>query len=113
VGQVSRALHGDDILTPLLTEVANDLSTSVLSPCLLVVHDPCRGGEHHEAERPGRKKLVDPVLDLAKRHVESWRDDTALVDAAVELHDDLAGSVVVDLLEFPNVACRWRRSAKR
>ena len=32
------------------------------------------------------------------------RDDTGLVDAAVELDDDLAVAVVVDLLELANVA---------
>ena len=31
-------------------------------------------------------------------------DDTGLVEAAVELHDDLAGSVVVDDLELADVA---------
>ena len=31
-------------------------------------------------------------------------DDTGLVQAAVELDNDLAGSVVIDLLEFTNVA---------
>lgn len=37
--------------------------------------------------------------------VVSGRDDTALVDATVELDNDLAGSVVVNLLELANVAC--------
>ena len=31
-------------------------------------------------------------------------DDTGLVQAAVELDNDLAGAVVIDLLEFTNVA---------
>jgi len=38
--------------------------------------------------------------DARQRDVEARADDAALVDAAVELDDDLAGAVVVDLLEL-------------
>jgi len=35
--------------------------------------------------------------------VVSWGDDTSLVEPAVQLNDNLAGSVVIDLLELANV----------
>ena len=47
------------------------------------------------AERTSREQQVDPVLNLSELDVEAGRDDTALVDATVELDDDLARAVVV------------------
>jgi hypothetical protein len=85
----------------LLTE---DLSGNVLATSLLVVHDTSRGGQDDVTERTGGEQQVDPVFNLRQLNVESGRDDSGLVDATVELDDDLAGSVVVDLLELLNVA---------
>ena len=56
------------------------------------------------AEGTGGEEQVDPVLDLADLDVEAGGDDAGLVEAAVELHDDLAGAVVVDDLELADVA---------
>ena len=50
------------------------------------------------------QQLDDPLLQVSKLDVVSWRDDSGLVESAVELDDDLAGSVVVDFLELANVA---------
>lgn len=87
-----------------LVEEAKDLAGDVLPASLLVVHDTGGGGEHDVAERTSREELADPLLDLAERDVEARGDDTALVEAAVELDDDLAGAVVIDLLELADVA---------
>lgn len=76
----------------------------MLATGLLVVHDTSRGGQDDVTERTGREQQVDPVFNLRQLNVESGRDDSGLVDATVELDDDLAGSVVVDLLELLNVA---------
>lgn len=76
----------------------------MLAAGLLLVHDAGRGGEDDEAELTGGEKLDNPLLKLAEADVVAGRDDTALVEAAVELDDDLAGAVVVDLLELANVA---------
>lgn len=40
-----------------------------------------------------------------KERMHDARDDAALVDATVELDNDLARAVVVDLLELLDVAC--------
>lgn len=87
-----------------LVEEAEDLAGNVLATGLLVVHDTGRGGEHDVTERTGGQELLNPVLDLAELNVEAGRDDTALVDTAVELDDNLARTVVVDLLELADVA---------
>ena len=87
-----------------LVEEAEDLAGNVLATGLLVVHDTGRGGQHNETERTGGQELLHPVLDLAELHVEVGRDNTTLVDAAVELNDHLAGAVVIDLLELADVA---------
>lgn len=41
------------------------------------------------------------------------RDDSALVDASVELDDNLVRAVVVNLLELLDVACPTRQSARK
>ena len=87
-----------------LVEEANDLARNVLASGLLVVHDAGRGGEDDIAELTGREQLDNPLLELGEADVVAGGDDTGLVEAAVELDDDLAGAVVIDLLELANVA---------
>jgi hypothetical protein len=87
-----------------LVEEANDLARNVLASGLLVVHDTGRGGEDDIAELTGREQLDNPLLELGEADVVAGRDDTSLVEAAVELDNDLAGSVVIDLFELSNVS---------
>lgn len=89
-----------------LVEEADDLAGNVLSSGLLVVHDTSRGGEDDIAELTGRQQLDDPLLEVGQADVVAGRDDTSLVETAVQLDDNLAGAVVIDLLELANVACR-------
>lgn len=87
-----------------LVEETEDLAGNVLPPGLLVVHDASRGGEDNVTELTGRKELDDPLLEVTELDVVAGGDDTGLVDAAVELDDNLAVAVVVNLLELANVA---------
>jgi len=87
-----------------LVEETDDLSCNVLASCLLVVHDTSRGCENNVSELTGRKELDNPLLEIGEADVVSGGDDTSLVEAAVQLDDNLARSVVVNLLEFTNVA---------
>ena len=50
------------------------------------------GGTYEDdlAEGTGGEEQVDPVLDLADLDVEAGGDDARLVQAAVELNDNLA-----------------------
>jgi len=43
-------------------------------------------------------------VHLVESNIESWGDDSALIESAVELDDDLASSVIIDNFEFTNVA---------
>jgi nitrogen regulatory protein PII len=87
-----------------LVEETKNLASNVLPPGLLVVHDTGRGGKDNVTELTRGQQLDNPLLHVAELDVVAGRDDTGLVDAAVELDDDLAVAVVVDLLEFANVA---------
>lgn len=91
-----------------LVEEADDLASDVLSAGLLVVHDASGGGEDDVAELTGRQQLDNPLLEVLEADVVAGGDDTSLVEAAVELDDNLAGAVVIDLLELANVA--WKES---
>lgn len=117
------------ICTPhenILVEETENLASNVLPPGLLVVHDTGGGGEDDETELTRGKELDDPLLDVTELDVVTGRDDTGLVDlrtmlddarstmrssggtyAAVELDNNLAVAVVIDLLELANVA--WKR----
>jgi hypothetical protein len=92
---------------PSLVEEADDLARDVLPTGLLVVHDASRGGEDDVAELTGGQELDNPLLEVGETDVVAGVDDTRLVEATVELHNDLAGAVVIDLLELANVA--WKR----
>ena len=61
--------------------------------------------QNDQTELTSREEQVDPVLDLVNGDVVAGRDDTGLVQAAVELNNDLARTVVVDNLELADVAC--------
>jgi hypothetical protein len=109
-------------IKPRLVEETNDLARHVLPTGLLVVHDASRRGQDDIAELTGREQLDDPLLELGKADVVPGGDDTALVQAippsallkfptvknlnipAVELNNNLAGPVVVDLGEFTDEA---------
>lgn len=82
----------------------------MLPPCLLVVHDTRRGGKDDVTELTRGQQLDDPLLHVAELDVVAGRDDAGLVDAAVELDDDLAVAVVINLLELADVACKKRIS---
>ena len=74
-----------------------------------MVEDAGGGGHNDDAEPTGGEQQVDPGLDLVNTDVVPRGDDAGLVETAVELHDDLAGAVVVNDLELADVA--WERSS--
>lgn len=94
----------------------------MLATSLLVIHDTSRGGQDDVAELTRRKELGSPLLEVTELNGVAGIDDTALVETgelsvcsnqtlpternvpAVQLDDNLAGTVVIDLLEFANVA---------
>ena len=69
-----------------------------------MIHNPSTGGKDNIAELTRWQQLNDPLLEVTKRNIIAGRDDTSLVETAVELYDDLAVAVIIDLFEFANVA---------
>lgn len=69
-----------------------------------MIHDSECGGEHDVSESTRGKDVLHPLLHLVLANVEAGREDSALVDAADQLNDDLARSVVVDDLELSDVS---------
>lgn len=93
----------------------------MLATSLLVVHDTGGGSQDDETELTRGEQLDNPLLEVTELNVVTGVDDTGLVQAvnsseiaqwqnpcrnlpAVKLDDDLAGAVVVNLLELANVA---------
>lgn len=91
-------------ITTNLVEESENLSGNVSSSGLLVVHDTSRGGEDNVSKLSRGQQVLDPLLDIVNLDVESRRNDSALVEPAVELDHNLAGSVVVHVLKLANVA---------
>jgi len=87
-----------------LIEETKDLATGLLSAGLLVGHDTESGGHHDVAKASGGKDVLHPLLDAADGYVECGGDHTALIQSADQGNNDLAGAVVIEHLEFTNVA---------
>ena len=90
-------------ITRLSVEESEDLTTDMVLSGLNVVHDTLVGGKDDIAELSGWQNLVNELLEILKLEVESWGDDTALVESSVELDNDLSGSGVIDNLELVDV----------
>jgi len=86
-----------------LVEETKNLSCHVLASSLLVVHNTSGGGKDNVTELTSWQELDNPLLEIADADVVAGRDDTAFVETAVQLDDNLARSVVVNFLEFTNV----------
>lgn len=86
-----------------LVEETEDLSSNVSLSGLLVVHDSGRGGQDDVTKLSRRQQVLDPLLHVVNLDVESGRNDTALVESAVELDNNLARSVVIDVGELVDV----------
>ena len=76
----------------------------MLATSFLVVHDTSGGGQNEVTELTRGEELGGPGLEVTELNRVAGVDDTTLVQAAVELDDDLARAVVVNLLEFTDVA---------
>lgn len=72
-----------------------------------MVHDTGGGGKDDVTKLTSWEKLDNPLLEIGETDVVSWGDDTGLVETTVELDNDLAGTVVIDLLELSDVA--WEK----
>lgn len=65
--------------------------------------DTLGGGQDEVSELSGGKDVAGPLLILINQDVVVGRDDSTLVDAADQLHNDLLAPVVIDDLKLTNV----------
>ena len=85
-------------------EETKDLSSNMLGTSLVVIHDTLVGGKDEDTELTGGEGGGQEVLELPGGQVEAGWDDTTLVEATVEVDNNLATSSVVDHLELVDVA---------
>ena len=93
-----------------LIKETDDLSCNVFPPCLLVVHNASACRQNHVAKLSAWQQLHYPLLEIFELNIVSRRDHTGLVEAAIELDNNLAVAVVVNLFEFADVA--WESSCQ-
>ena len=91
-------------------EETENLSSDMLLSGLEVVDNTLVGGEDDETELSGWENLWDKLLEVLELEVESWGDDTALVQSSVKVNDDLAGSGIVNNLELVDVTMLLHKS---
>jgi len=87
-----------------LIKESDDLSSNVLPPGLLVIHDASRGGQNDVTKLTRRQEPNHPFLKVGDLDRVTRRDTSGFVDTTVKLDDDLARTVVVNLLELADVA---------
>ena len=85
-------------------EEAEDLATNMLGTGLVVVHDALVRGQDNDAELTRREHRGREVLEVLELQVEAGRDDTALVEAAVQVDNDLAIAGVINDLKLVDIA---------
>lgn len=90
-------------LSIYLVDESQNLAGNVLLSRLLVVHNARRGSQNNVTELTGGQQIVRPSLDVANLNVKSRRNDTTLVQSTVQLNDNLARSVVINVLKLANV----------
>ena len=76
----------------------------MLGSGLVVVHDTQVSGEDNNTELSGWQHRVGEVLEVLQLEIETWRDDTALVESSVEVDNDLAATGIINDLELVDVA---------
>ena len=76
----------------------------MLGTGLVVVHNSQVSGEDDDTELTGWEDGVDKVLEVLQLEVESWRDDTTLVESSVEVDNDLASTGIINNFELVDVS---------
>jgi len=90
--------------TKHLIIVTDDFAPSFSSNGFVVGHDTVRGGHDELSELTGREQTDDPLLDITDAAVKARGDNTALVEATVQVNDDLATTGIVNDGELVDVA---------
>ena len=110
--------------TTVSEEKAQDFASNMLSLCFFMVHDTSRSCHYNITTRKskqfntikntkinkllpklsGRKQIIGPLLNVSNGDIKSWGNDTTLVQASSKVNDNFSCAMVIDDLEFTNVA---------
>ena len=110
--------------TTVSEEKAQDFASDMLSLCFFMVHDTSRGCHYNITKRKPiqfstiakikinrllpklswRKQIIGPLLNVSNGNIKSWGNDTTLVQPSSKVNDNLSCAMVIDDLEFTNVA---------
>lgn len=93
-------MHKDELL---LVKVTQDLATSVLATGFLMVHNASRGSQDDKAKLTRGEQVFNPVFHLWNLDVKAGRDNTTLVEATVQVDDNLSRTVVINDFKFINI----------
>ena len=93
------------LIRPPLVEESQYFSSRLFASGFFMGHDPVGGTDENVTKLTGRKKIDNPLLNLIDLDIETGTDNTTFIDASSQFHNNLAGSVVVNDLEFSNVTC--------
>lgn len=89
-----------------LVKKANDLSSYMLPPGFLVVHDSGRCSENDVAKLTGRKKFSDPFFKVGEANIIARTDYATFVEAAIKLYNNFARAMIIDFFKLANVTYR-------
>jgi hypothetical protein len=87
-----------------LVEKPNDLASNVLPSRLLVIHNTSTCRQDNVSELTRRQQLDNPLLEISESDIVARGDDASFVETTIELNDNFAAAVIVDLFEFTDVA---------
>ena len=86
-----------------LIEESQYFASRLFASGFFVGHDPVGSTDENVTKLTRGKKIDNPLLDLIDLDIETGTNHTTFIDASSQFHDNLAGSVGVNDLEFSNV----------
>jgi len=85
-------------------EESKNLSSRLLASGLFMCHNSVGGRKDNVTELPGWQQVDDPFLNFGILYIETRTNDTAFVEAASQLDDNLVRTVIIDNFEFTDIA---------
>ncbi len=69
-----------------------------------MIHNTESGGQHNVSETTAGQHVLNPLLHILHRYIETWGNNTSLVQATNELHNDLAIAVIIKNLKLTKIS---------
>lgn len=76
----------------------------MLAASVLMIHNTGRGSQNNETKLTGGQQVVNPVLQVGQLDVEAGRNNSTLVQTAIEVNNNLTRAVVIDNFELVNIS---------